>query len=452
MGGSKNGHRGGIAEHARTNLPRDIIGYVSASGCCAIILVSLISIFILASATGSAAAPLPLAEFPSGLDPNPMLLPPRTEDGLVKVNVALHVLNLSDMNEVTERFRLTGYLLAQWHDSRLTYESSGPGDRFRALAPDSVWRPKLVIINVAAPRQVYEESLRVEPDGVVSYIERFDALVSSTFHLKSFPFDTQKLEILVHPFANQQQFVVFTPSELPVWTAAEFASYSSLDSWNFQSLTFELRKATGQLRKSVISEARFQITVARRYGFYLWKVFLPLLLMGNRVMVGVLVRSAGSIEPGADCGNLDTDDHRVRARDIADAAAHLVPDVCRRLFSDLLYIRIRLDARTYRGAHRLSQRTAQACRQVPPDRAMAGANRLHTYQFDFGPALSGIGAGIYRLPCRTAADDEPYIRNTPKLVAGGMPALSEAAMLSASIARVSKGSITPSSHSRALEK
>jgi hypothetical protein len=45
-----------------------------------------------------------------------------------------------------------------------------------------------------------------------------------------------------------------------------------------------------------------------------------------------------------------------------------------------------------------------------------------------------------------------HILNTPKLVAGGMPALSDAAILSASIPRVSIGSITPSSHNRALEK
>jgi hypothetical protein len=121
--------------------------------------------------------------------------------------------------------------------------------------------------------------LRVEPEGTVSYVERFDALVSSTFHLKSFPFDSQKLEILVHPFTNQQQFVIFTPSKLPVWAAAEFASYSSLDSWNFQSLTFRLSKAGSQLGSNAVSEARFDITVVRRYGFYLWKVFLPLLLM-----------------------------------------------------------------------------------------------------------------------------------------------------------------------------
>lgn len=213
------------------------------------------------------------------VDHNSMLLPPPATDGRVKVTVALRVLNLSSINEVTERFQLTGYLVSQWHNRRLTYQPTGSNDKYRMVGPDSVWQPRLVIINAMAPRQAYETSLRVEPDGLVSYVERFDALVTSTFHLKSFPFDTQKLEVIVHPFINQQHVVAFVPSQLPVWTAAEFSSYSSLESWRFKSISFNIRWAASEFGAHAISEVRFVITVQRRYGFYLWKVFLPLLLM-----------------------------------------------------------------------------------------------------------------------------------------------------------------------------
>ncbi|MBV8056057.1 MAG: hypothetical protein JO071_12555, partial [Deltaproteobacteria bacterium] len=200
-------------------------------------------------------------------------------DGRVRVTVALDVLNLSDISEVTEQFQLTGYLLAQWRDPRLNYQPTDPNDMYRMIVPDSVWQPRLVIINGVDPRQTYETSLQVAPDGLVSYVERFDALLTSTFHLRSFPFDTQKLEVIVHPFINQQQSVAFVPSQLPVWAAAEFNTYSSLESWRFKSITFNLGSAASQFGRPAISEARFEITVERRYGFYLWKVFLPLLLM-----------------------------------------------------------------------------------------------------------------------------------------------------------------------------
>jgi len=241
--------------------------------------VVLAAILIGALAVSTAAAANPFAAFPAGLDPNAMLLPPPTAGGPVKVSVALHVLNLSSIDEVTERFQLTGYLLTKWRDPRLTYQPSGPADKFRALSPDSIWRPKLVIINVAAPRYTYEEALRVEPDGVVSFAERFDAVLTSTFHLKPFPFDVQSLEVIIHPFTVQQPFVTFAPNQFPVWTAAEFNTYSSLESWRFKSLTFNIGEAASQFGKNTMAEARFEIAVQRRYGFYLWKVFLPLLLM-----------------------------------------------------------------------------------------------------------------------------------------------------------------------------
>jgi hypothetical protein len=129
---------------------------------------------------------------------------------------------------------------------------------------------------VVEPRQTYETSLRVEPDGLVSYVERFDALVTSTFHLKAFLFDTQRLEVIGHPFSDQQRSVVFIPSQSPVSTATEFNTYSSLESWRFKSLTFDIGSAASLFAGGhTISEARFEITVERRYGFYLWKVFLP---------------------------------------------------------------------------------------------------------------------------------------------------------------------------------
>ncbi|MBV8453841.1 MAG: hypothetical protein JOZ29_16445, partial [Deltaproteobacteria bacterium] len=189
--------------------------------------------------TGRLVTPAPAVSrhnaFP--LDPNSVLLPPPSADGRVRVTVALDVLNLSDISEVTEQFQLTGYLLAQWRDPRLNYQPTGPNDMYRMIVPDSVWQPRLVIINGVDPRQTYETSLQVAPDGLVSYVERFDALLTSTFHLRSFPFDTQKLEVIVHPFINQQQSVAFVPSQLPVWAAAEFNTYSSLESWRFKSIT-----------------------------------------------------------------------------------------------------------------------------------------------------------------------------------------------------------------------
>jgi hypothetical protein len=238
-----------------------------------LILLAQVAVLIGNSTALALAAPPPQAQGPAALDPNPLLAPPLPADGRVKTTVALHVLNLSSISEVTERFQLTGYLVAQWRDPRLVYQPTGPNDRYRTLAIDSVWRPQLVIINGAEPRETFETSLRVEPDGLVSYIERFNALLTSTFYLKSFPFDRQQLGVIVHPFTDQQKSVTFVASQLPVWTAAEFNTYSSLESWQFKSITFNISLAASQFGEHAIAETRFEITVQRAMAFTCGRCF-----------------------------------------------------------------------------------------------------------------------------------------------------------------------------------
>ena len=99
-------------------------------------LLALVAILTGRLVTPALAAP-PRNAFP--IDPNSILLPPPTADGRVRVTVALHVLNLSTISEASERFQLTGYLLAQWRDPRLTYQPTGPNGMYRMIAADAVW-------------------------------------------------------------------------------------------------------------------------------------------------------------------------------------------------------------------------------------------------------------------------------------------------------------------------
>jgi len=67
-------------------------------------------------------------------------------------------------------------------------------------------------------------------------------------------------------------------NDLSTWTASEFESYSSLAQWRLTAV--EPRVGVGPTYGGLtVPEARFAISVQRRSSFYLWKVFLPLLLM-----------------------------------------------------------------------------------------------------------------------------------------------------------------------------
>jgi hypothetical protein len=219
------------------------------------------------------------AEIPLSLgQQNEMLRPPLQDGEPIPVSISIHVINLTDIDEVLQRFHLMFYLFVQWQDSRLAFAPHGPRERFHVYLPDQVWHPRLDFINGIGGRTVSESSLRVDPQGKVLYVERAEAILSTRFRLRRFPFDRQALQIIVHPFIAQAHLVSFQASQEHTWISAEENVYSSLAEWGLVGIR------TGHDHVPIskfgpIPEAHFEIVVRRKYAFYLWKIFLPLLLM-----------------------------------------------------------------------------------------------------------------------------------------------------------------------------
>src|SRR5271156_3398766 len=72
---------------------------------------------------------------------NSLLTPPSENGERIPVQIALRVINLSDIDEVAQRFRVVAYLLATWKDPRLGFTPKGAWEKFRVYRPDDVWTP-----------------------------------------------------------------------------------------------------------------------------------------------------------------------------------------------------------------------------------------------------------------------------------------------------------------------
>jgi hypothetical protein len=113
---------------------------------------------------------------------------------------------------------------------------------------------------------------------VVSYSERFSAAVTSIFALRTFPFDSQTLNLGFRPYVGERKDFSLITDPRRSRTLPEFRLYSSLASWDVERLGARatIVEASDGGR---VSEARFQLSIRRKSAFYVWKVILLLLLM-----------------------------------------------------------------------------------------------------------------------------------------------------------------------------
>jgi hypothetical protein len=146
----------------------------------------------------------------------------------------------------------------------------------RHVRDTDVWIPPIEFAN-AIKFHRHSYVLKVDAKGLVQYTEYFDADLSNDFWLSRFPFDRQVLDVVLSPFLSRKMTIIFASDDVGSGVSAE--PYAGLAAWKIEGLEYvpALVPAYGIMRQ--IPQARFEITVSRRAGFYIWKVFLPMIVM-----------------------------------------------------------------------------------------------------------------------------------------------------------------------------
>src|ERR1700678_772712 len=93
------------------------------------VLFALAMVFVAGASARVRAAPIP-----SGIATDPILQPPAENGRPLDVTIALHIVNIAAIDEVSEQFQLDAYLFEWWNDPRLAYTPSGTDDRERNYA------------------------------------------------------------------------------------------------------------------------------------------------------------------------------------------------------------------------------------------------------------------------------------------------------------------------------
>lgn len=205
-----------------------------------------------------------------------LLSPPMIDNKAVNVKVGLFLTNLIDVDEVRELFQISGYLFMTWKDPRLAFSTAGAAAE-RSYNPDSIWIPRVLMINATTRREKITINIRGDPDGTIHYLEMFQAQLTTSLYLESFPFDTESLEVFVVPFLDERDTMMLEYDKQVAGVGSE--PFVELAQWKILGVQGAAqRHAIGATGKET-SEIEIDVVVQRRYAYYIWKVFLPLLAM-----------------------------------------------------------------------------------------------------------------------------------------------------------------------------
>jgi Neurotransmitter-gated ion-channel ligand binding domain len=250
-----------------------------------------LALFCVANLTWSAAAARPtLKGAKVGVD---LRQHPTGGKTPVEVSIGLYVTNLVAIDETRENFEVGGYLTGKWQDPRLILTASptsgdqtsadrssdrgNQGKTTRSFRVEDLWTPPIEAAN-SVSHKTNSYSLEADANGTVTYVERFDAVLSNNYELRKFPFDTQVLQFEFQPFLSAVSDIRFAAQALP-FTGISPEQHTELAAWRIKDLRYTAEKVTSDRFVPAAREALFQIVIERRSGFYLWKIFLPLMLL-----------------------------------------------------------------------------------------------------------------------------------------------------------------------------
>jgi len=197
----------------------------------------------------------------------------------VLVSLGLYVTNLVAIDETRETFEVAGYISAKWQDPRLALPASAASDSNypRTFKVEDIWTPPIQGAN-AVTHKTNAYYLEADSDGTVNYVERFDATLSTGFNLRKFPFDTQVLDFDYQSFSSSPSAIQFASPALP-GTGISPGPHTELAAWGVKELRYKADKISKTGFLPPADQALLQIVVERRSGFYIWKIFLPLMLL-----------------------------------------------------------------------------------------------------------------------------------------------------------------------------
>ncbi len=186
-----------------------------------------------------------------------------------RITVGIRLADLLKIDDVNQTMTVEYFIVQRWTDRRLTPFA---GCRFTL---DQIWTPDLELASSGRVFASRPEEVRIEPGGIVEYLQRYRGTVSTRHYLYDFPFDTHELRLSVVSVEYGQDEVALVSDK----RVTGRGDIMTIPDWSIGRVSAVITPWTPRLTQQVHARYDLVIRATRRAGYYLTKVIFPLVLI-----------------------------------------------------------------------------------------------------------------------------------------------------------------------------
>jgi hypothetical protein len=186
-----------------------------------------------------------------------------------KVELGIILIDVTGIDDVKQQFSTDFAVFQKWTDPRL---KGLDGCRFDL---SQIWKPELALMNSGRVFPTLTSRADVGPEGVVRYIQRYRGSLSFRHALHDFPFDKHTIRIGMIPVRVDRHAYDLVVNENRI---SRVPDLTILD-WTLGDVSGRIAPITHVVTGETVNVFYFEIPATRLYQYYLWKVFMPLMLI-----------------------------------------------------------------------------------------------------------------------------------------------------------------------------
>lgn len=191
-----------------------------------------------------------------------------------EIAVSVGVLDIVDIDDRAQVFTADLFVQFEWQDSRLAVDGDADTDR-RTLPLDEIWHPRLAVLNNRGLEFLFPEVATVDRRGNVVARQRITGPLAVDLDLRDFPFDTQRLPIILVSYEYSPSDITFSAASRLVARVDDLGG----EGWTYE--TVEPERSVYRLEEGGRggSQISFAVMAERQAGYYIFTLALPMTLI-----------------------------------------------------------------------------------------------------------------------------------------------------------------------------